>query len=275
MSEVKLMVPNAPKELFKAEQNAPLLKERAIVHLIEKIEVKAYEGTLVWYQGAKQPKKGFPSPQALYALNQIKKIIIEGFSILNIFIALGIFISDKNRLLRSFNVIFDKIFLNFKIKDEYLCKSAFNLAKFVQGLLENLGIDKTIAYEFAFNIAQIIEYDDAYRYRVQDVMSEINNDNMLKNPRKELLRLMDIWQERDRPGVTAKMRKIITPITYFLYIPKFKKAFVSNVYSLHEMRYDDADWYWVCRRSDYNFGGVSYEERSKNNDELSTYEVEA
>jgi hypothetical protein len=48
-----------------------------------------------------------------------------------------------------------------------------------------------------------------------------------------------------------------------MLIPKYRNAFLNVIRFIKEMEYDDADWYWVCARNDYNYGGLSIEERSK------------
>lgn len=278
---MNLNVPQPPDALFTNSQEAPTLREKTKVNYIERIDCVQYKGSLVYYKGASQPKKGFPTPEAIHELNKIKRLILELSRNLNWLILLGILLCDKNKLINSFNIIFDKIFVTYnvrhhRIKHDFMCQSSATLATFISKILTDYGINEISANTFGVNIAQIIEYDDAYRYRAQDIATEININNLTDNPIKEIKRLLDLSQSREmgKIGITKKIRSIVMPVVYLLYIPKFRKIFIQNAYLLEGMKYDESDWYWVCRRDDYLFGGKTFEERSINNELLETIEIE-
>ena len=271
MPEVKLQIPSPPDILFEKQKTGHVLNEKSPVYLIEKMEIVEDFGMCITYKGVPYVKKGFPTPEAVFAINQVKKILLEFTKLCkNPLILLGIVFSNKTILCQSFNVVFDKIFSNHKIKEQFMCRSAFNLANFVHSVLLDMKVDNTIAKEFAFNIAQIIEYDDAYRYRVQDVMSELNVEAFTKSPRKETKRLVSIFKERSTNFVPQKLHSVMVIVllsSFFL-----KKSFIKNVSFLKQIEPDNHDRYWMSMRDDhYNYFGLSVEERHK----LYTYRPEA
>jgi hypothetical protein len=113
-------------------------------------------------------------------------------------------------------------------------------------------------------VAHIFEYDDAYRYRIQDIATEVIPAALETNPKQEILRLFHIYSIRDTsPAVIIKFYRVVKLLCWALVIPKVKKAFIKAITGRTVgMRYDDADWYWVSMRDDYHFGGVDYETRS-------------
>lgn len=278
MSEkLELKVPEAPDFLFKNERTGVILNEKCDVYLIEKMEAVEHFGMCIYYKNVPYPKKGFPSPDELYALNQIKRIVLEGSRhAKNPFFILGIIFTDKTELLKSFNSVFSKLFGRFVMKDEFMCRSAFNFANFIHGTLISMGIDNSLAKEFAFNLGQIIEYDDAYRYRFQDIMEELDEEQFNKNPKKEVLRLYEILIVRALDGVAfSKVKPILTFVNIF--VPFIKKHLIKNTKFLKECCRDQSDWYWTCIRNDnYLYNGMSKDEcHSQFKERPISYEVMA
>jgi len=262
---MELQVPQPPNELFKKDRTKGLLGERAPIYMLEKIECTLDNGIQVYRTGATYPEKGWPTPEAIYALNQVKKIIFEFMGLAkNPIIAIGLLLTNKTTLIKRFNAVFEKLFGTHTLKEEFFCPASRALYQFLKQALKDIGIDEEIGKQFAYNFAHLIEYDNAYRYRAQDMMTACNFSELQKNPQKEIKRLIKLWGIResfDSRGVTWKMERLITPLLYLLYIPKYKKALINNAKILEGMKYDEGDWYWVCMRSEYEYGGISWEDR--------------
>jgi transcription initiation factor IIE alpha subunit len=131
-----------------------------------------------------------------------------------------------------------------------------------------MGFTSDSAQTFAVIMANLIDYDNAYRLRFEDTMSETSKEK-LQNPRKEIKRLLEIMRSREvRPG--DKGRNIHYKFKVFAYllssamlIPKVKRAFLKAVdlIDLKKMGLDDTDTYWVCLRCDYKYMGMTDTER--------------
>lgn len=257
---VELKIPVAPDFLFKKERTGYILNEDQQINLIEKMEAVEHFGVCIYYKNVPYAKKWFVSPEAIFAINQVKKILLEGAKLLKspLFL-LGLYL-NKKKMCQSFNVVFDKLFGKYTFKDEFMCRAAFNFANFLHGILLDAGIEHDIAKEVAFNIAQIVEYDDAYRFRLQDMANELDVDNFLKSPQQEIERLIVIFTKRSTSGVPLKLKpvfKLIKILTFFT-----KKSLIRNVRFLKDMQPDEHDRYWMCIRADqYKYFGLSDEER--------------
>jgi hypothetical protein len=100
--------------------------------------------------------------------------------------------------------------------------------------------------------------DNAYRFRAQDILSELNQVSLKKNPIKELLRLLDLIQSRE------SAQEVKDTWTLLKYIVKFYLRFDKNlksiiVHSLSNLDLDKVkliinDKLYCIPRKDYTFG---------------------
>jgi hypothetical protein len=128
-------------------------------------------------------------------------------------------------------------------------------------MLVDMGVKKDVAEEIGFNVAQFFEYDDAYRYCVQDLMGELHLENFKTNPSKEIRRIVNIFSERDTVKTRFNKFKVMLPVI-LLFIPLIKKSLRKNVVYLKQMHPDHHDKYWMCLRNDgYDYFGLNIEER--------------
>lgn len=251
-------IPEIDKRVFVSNGGVEGVKsEQKYTNVLETIEYVPFTGILVHVKGGAHPKKGYPTPEAVFAINIVKTLTLEMLKILPFVAFFG-----KNKFLQSYNKVANRALDGYRMTEVYLCKTAYSVFLTVFGILRDLGVNERIALNFANNVAHIFEYDDAWRYRFQDVMSECFFVNLKENPIMEIKRLQVIHSLRDTESVNKKASKVIKMITILLLIPKFKRAFVNNV-NLVNAKFDAADWYWVSQRNDYLFGGIPYEDRVK------------
>lgn len=232
------------------------------------LEYVKYTGILTYIDGATYPRKGNPDNISTHLINIIKTHIIQVLKH-----PLPLLLANKQELLLSFNIVFAKTFSSsllgkeYKVKEEYLCPTAYGVMKFVQTLLKEVGIDHNIANQFGYNIAHIFEYDDAYRYRLQDIITESNIQILKMTPRKEIKRLLQILNQRESLNnqTAPKITKHINLLLPLLYLPHIKKAFKKSAHWLDKCKYDPSDTYWASLKGDeYRFTGRTPEERTKN-----------
>lgn len=263
---MELQIPNPPKELFVREHREETTGEVIPLYPLEKIDCISGKGILVYRTEALYPEKGWPQPAQIYALNQIKRMLVEFAGLCSSpFIALGIALTDKNVLMNRFNSLFDKLYETYSIKEEFMCDASRYFNKFLSAFLIDCGFDPEISRNFAFRCAQIVEGDNRYRYRLQDIAGEYK-----EGAGREVQRLMMLYSEReDGHLVTAKIRKMVNMVKVLLIIPRYKKAFLKNAYLIKFMAMDDGDWYWANQGGNgkekplgnYNYKGLSWEER--------------
>lgn len=111
-----------------------------------------------------------------------------------------------------------------------------------------------------------IELDSAYRFRLQDVLAELNKEAARANIVKEVRRLFDLWisREDDLHGIRYKIIPAANLLVMFLRLSKsardWAKKFLLEL-DTEKIRLDEADWYFCLKRNNYHFEGVPLENR--------------
>jgi hypothetical protein len=241
------------------EVNNPVLETPdSIVRVTPLIRVNYDRGIFAYYEGAEYPQKGMTPVEVMRSINIVKAIVSGVLS----------FRFNLLSLLMAFNRIGNKAIEQYLLKDEYRTAGTLELCRIVYDFIFSLTSNDTVALHFSRIFSHLIEYDNAYRLRFLDLGSETTKEKLLKNPRKEMKRLVKLLTEREvflGKDVSDKFNKVVSILSWLLFIPKYRKAFK---YAIHmadweKMTFDNTDRYWACLRTDYDFFGLSYDERMK------------
>lgn len=217
------------------------------------------EGTLAFYDGALYPARGVPIEPMFSAVYSIKRVLRESFKFPLLFLY------NKKKLVRSFIEI-AKVTVDPARSEGYiLCTASKKIKEITFFFLVEIGIDVNDARTFSQYIAEIFENDNAYRYRVQDLATEVVIKDLIRSPITEINRVFNIYKTReDNSVIVSKFRLFVIVISAFLLIPKYRRAFKNSfTTSFNGLVYDRQDWYWVCQRGDYLYGGLTKEQRLK------------
>jgi hypothetical protein len=258
MKKTKYKVPEAPDEIFlyRNDKVYDIMNEGATTFMLDKIEYN--DGVQVFVNGAKYPRKGFVTPEAIWSCNVIKRLItfITKFPILFIFV-------NKQKALQHFNEIGYKLLKHHIMKLNYMTPVAKELHILIKTFLCHYGIDKNTAYETAVIISHLFEYDDAYRFRLQDLFSEVKKEDFVKSPMFTIDFMMLLLDSRDSKEVSDKFKKIAELIFFLNLLPKFRNALdkTIEIMRIENLQYDDGDRYWVSNRNDYKYMGKTFEKR--------------
>ena len=208
-------------------------------------------------EGAEYPRKGYCLPDVMFVCNQVKRIFVSAFKLYPIFI-----LSNK-KLINIFNDICFKLLSPHIVVYNELTPMAQEIRNLIGSFLIKINIDEKDAKIFAELVSTVIDYDEAYRYRIQDLMVETTKNELIKRPIREIRWIVKKVMERDIPDVALKFKRIGILLTLLLLIPKYRKAFKETIEEsyIDKMYPDVADWYWMCQREDYKFGGYTNEER--------------
>lgn len=241
------------------EANNPVLETPdGIIRSTPLQRVKYDNGIFAYYEGAEFPQKGLTDGDTMKAINIVKAIVSGVLSIR----------FNLASVLRAFNRIGNKVIEQYFLKDEYRTAGTLELDRIIYDFIFSLTSKEDIARHFSKIFSHLIEYDNAYRLRILDLGTETSKEKLLKNPRKELKRLVKVMSEREiflGDEVTKKFRTMANILSLLLYIPKYRKAFK---YAIHmadweKMTFDNTDRYWAYLRTDYNFDGLSHFTRSR------------
>lgn len=253
-----------------------IMKEKDYDFIVKHLDFRRDTGILVYYEGAEYPKKGGAEPEAMFAINIMKKIIVHPTRLIlnwEFYPTILLFLLKTrqgkaqflNKILKVYNEISRRAIEGVLIKRYYMTPTAKAIDILVYKTLINIGVDEKVANNFARYFACLLEFDDAYRYRFQDTMSEVNKDQLYTNPAKEFIRILKIYQSRDIDVISSKMAILEPAIKILFKFKWFVKAFmpVLKEINISDMQYDVTDIYWTNMRSDYKYRGMTYEERVK------------
>lgn len=285
---ISYSIPTPPKELFmhQGTKEQGILKENPVAFIIEKMETKE-KGIEVWYRDIPFPRKGFPTPEAVACANIVKRILIETiktFSYPQFIISwvLALFTYTKapkikyghemgkervkvlEKLFLSFNRICYGIMSEYILKPEYMTPLASELQGLIFVFLCRIGIEQGTARQFGLIFGAVIQYDDAYRYRIQDIFSETTKEKLESDPYKEVKRLLGLILERERDWTVQNKYKAIGKLIALplkLKVVKYALRSALRNCEFSRLQFDEADKYWCKNRTDYNFLGKSYGER--------------
>ena len=171
----------------------------------EVTDVKIKDGQVLTYlKGYKYPIKGWSDMETVGITAVYKKLIplvaksLKGQNWLQRIITLLGISFNKKVFILWFESLFG--FGQYLLKEEYWQRSTQELRRVLK---------KYIDIQFVNAISLVWEYDNAYRYRGQDLLPEVNKSKLKGyfSTRRELLRVFDIYLTRD-PDQIAKMGNI-------------------------------------------------------------------
>ncbi len=287
MDEKKYSIPQPPKEIFKYRESLAegILRETPVAYEVDHFEIEEGKGLQVYYKDIPVPRKGYPTAEGVAAVNTVKRLfmstvklmLLPEFFLAWIFTILcpfktktkdyhgkNIRIPRMEFLIGSFNRI------SYGHLSQYILEPAFMtpLASEFQGViyvfLARMGLNKEVARQFAIIFGTIIQYDNAYLLRIQDLFTASSQKALLENPYKEVKRLFDVFMQRETMWmVKDKFSFLFKLISLPLLLPKVKEAFRSAMRSCdyERLTFDENDRYWAYLRQDYDFDGKTHKER--------------
>jgi hypothetical protein len=224
-----------------------------MAYIFERVEYTTKRGILLYYRGCALPKHGFPTPESILMINVCKRLIKMFLKYLNPVYAYFKF----NKIADDFYRIADNLLVSTWLKEEYLCPCAKETKKLFEIILTELKMDTRLATI----VANILEYDDAYRFFFQDLASCIDSKTALRF--STFIKLNKIVRERCVNFNAHRVTLFLRAIYLILLIPKIRRAVRKGLDSidLNKIRMDECDHFWVLNRNDWKFFGQTWEER--------------
>lgn len=145
------------------------------------------------------------------------------------------------------------------IPDKDYSRPVREIGRAIATVLDTWQVRMLLNFKYTFML--ILEFDDAYRFRLQDLLGELNKQNLILNPRKELKRLIDLGIQREHwEGVQGKFKSWKKLINL---IPKKilnKIVLVLLELDMDKVKLDESDMDWAVDKP-YDFGGVAWKGR--------------
>lgn len=242
-------IPELPSEKVTPEDSNSLLK----------VEFPQEGGVLTWMEKYKYPFRGYPHYEFVEKIDFIKKV--------NRAFASGLYHQLKSlpkiyfltilpglwmikNVVRAWVYVFYRHIERFRIKQERYCV-------FVRELHSSFGeseLDKMIRDL----LCMILEFDNAYRFRAQDILSELDKESLQKHPSGELLRLLKMMMGREKTQEIRDTWTLVQLIVrFYLWFDRPLIKLIKNALlriDLEKVRLTVEDKEYCVPRKDYTFG---------------------
>lgn len=232
------------------------------VNRLLRVEFPEEGGVLTWMENFEFPYRGYPHYEFVDKIDVLKKITrafasglyhaVKHKNILwfvTLLPALWIFKS----IARAGIYVLYKTVERFRIKTDKYCR-------FVRELHRSFPTSE-LSMQLRDMTCMILEMDNAYRYRAQDILVEVDKEKLKKNPSKELLRLLEVMTSRE------KQQSIRDTWTLGKYAIRFYLAFDKEIrdiivrtileLDMEKVRLTNEDKQFCIPRKDYTFGFVA------------------
>lgn len=274
-NEATVVTPRDDIFVHRTAHEESLLGPGLRFHIFERVEYPETGGIFIYYRGLKYPKKGFPFPEAIAANNILKRnlrsllVILGGKDLIFPMLAFAVQpwkvkMRAVSRALSEINRIAWSTIYPYVLQDERYAAPVKEYGKFVSAFLRSIGCG--YEEEMSKIVKTLIEYDDAYRYRIEDMVSEANKYELIKTPRQEVDRLLGEYLKREKAEqVVAMVKALRLLLSVLLLHPRIRKAFRAGVEAVdfNVAGLDKADAYHVLNWLDYDFWGLPFETRMK------------
>lgn len=237
------------------------------VTTLSHVEFPVDGGVLTYMVGREQPYRGFPFYEFVDQIDGIKKIarailsglyhklkkrrwllltLIPALWMVRIFLSVAIY-------------VFYRRVERFRLKRNIYCQPIRELYRAFSVERQNEDENtREMRQQLRDLVCMVLEFDNAYKYRMQDVIVEMNQQAIRKNVAGELLRLVTMMQEREKVQDVADTWTLAKWFirVYFRIDRKFAQM-VSDVLSqldLKQMALSIEDQFYCKPREDYRFG---------------------
>lgn len=197
-------------------------------------EVDRIEGNLLYIKGFKYPMKGVPTIERVNEANRLK------------------------RELMCLN--FKRCFPRIIVRGDTGFPTQF------MRLLSACGAPMTVSSSIRF----VLQFDQAYRFRLQDLFSESTPEKLSKSPLREVFRLYRLHYKRDRNNHVGvywqyrlKMGACFAGVLALLTLPHVRKRFRDALKKCNYqiLCFDENDLYWAAMKYDYDYQGIRFSDR--------------
>lgn len=236
-------------------------------HALTKVELPSEGGVLTFMEHYEYPYRGFPYMEFVDKSDTIKKLIRGSLS--------GLYHSFKKNKWKLFLalpavLIFRELLwagvYTFYLTIERLKIKSFRYSKAIRELYRAFSIPrndpKTMEFRFMLRdvLCMILEFDNAYRFRFQDIICELNKEQLKKNPIKELNRLLKDASGREKDQKISDTWKLVRMFNsfYLRFDRQLKKLIVDVLLNLNleELKFTPEDTTFWGVRKDYVFRNI-------------------
>ncbi len=183
------------------------------------------DGIRVHLKGYPHYVRGYPTFQAVQAINIVKKALTA---------------SPLTVALTTLAPI--------TMRQELMCPVARELRKMISGQCSS-----SFRFRLGLILSHIVEYDSAYRLRLQDALTATSQEALRRAPIREIWACVAHNRKNDYLAVHKKIRRVAWVLTIMLLWPPLRSKWRAALSACHweALLPDDADRYWIAQRDDY------------------------
>ena len=211
---------------------------------------------MTYFEGSKYPINSFPKQEDLNYLDTIKRVLM---ATMRFIVSIPI---TPHRIIQGVQKWMGDIYS----ADHAQNPNRFtreNWAESTNAMLDALILcNNHEDNEWCYYLAAIWDGDLAYRFRGMDILQNLNKENLRKNPKREIMRLVDLAISREI-AVKEKVKMARRLLKIALWSREFRNTAVKflNELDIEKMRYSVIERYWLASKFDYNYEGKTYDER--------------
>lgn len=236
------------KEIPELPSEAP----KDVSHLT-KVEFREEGGVYTYIDGHEEPYKGYPYFEFVEKIDILKKMgrgalssLYHSFKKRNplelVFLAFVPWLFEA--LVNSAIYSAHRIVMRFRFKPKYYCTA-------IRELYRAFGNQEQLRDIFCM----VLENDNAYRYRFQDVVVHLDKVSLKRNPGKELNRLLTIMQSRetgqDLVDTWTLLKTFIPPYLFMNRKMRNEVVRILTELNLEEVKLSKEDKWYASGRKDY------------------------
>ena len=235
---------------------------------LTKVEFPSEGGVLSFQEGIEQPYRGFPFFEVVEKIDLIKKISRSSLS--------GIYHSVRTKkwllltLLPSVwmfkSLIWAGTYALYRLIERTRIKPWF-YSQAVKELYRAFSVPrqkerpKTLELRLMLRdlICSILEFDNAYRFRFQDWIEELDKKKLRKNPTKEFGRILKIASHREKTQEIKDTWKLIKMFNFYLRFDFELKKMLKDILGeldVEKVKLTIEDKCFAEKRKDYAFGFI-------------------
>lgn len=238
------------------------------VQALTRVEFPQNGGVLTYMDGFEFPYKGFPFFEFVDRIDVIKKLLrgvlssfYHSFKARPYWQLAGLIFVPWlfNDLVRSYLYTFHRMVERFRIKPIRHCDAMRELHRVCSiGWHNETPRERETRIMVRDILCMFLEFDNAYRFRFQDVVVELDKVKLAKNPSKEITRLFDVMTSREQQQEIRDSWKLIKFFLpwYFRLNKSLKRTVVGVLTELElpKLALSAEDKQFCEKRTDYKFG---------------------
>lgn len=252
-------IPELPSEVVQ-ESNA-----------LEKVEYPAEGGMLTYMSGHEYPYRGFPFVEVVEKIDAMKKLskgALSGFyhslrsfnPILWITLIPSLWVFKS--LIAASVYTFYRLIERSRIKRTHYSQAVRELYRAFNTPRHNED-EKTreLRLQLKDLVCMVLEFDNAYRFRMQDILEGLDKVSLKKNPAKEITRLLEVMMSRETTQEISDTWKLVRMfVSVYLRLDRKFLWMVADVLAevdIEKIKLTAEDVHFCSKRKDYVFAHMN------------------